>query len=189
MRDSPILRIQDFMNVRARAGMMGQIVRSLEPGPDVRLLDVGGGTGAAVDLFASGCREIVVLEPEARKAEYGERRRGHLTFVRSGAESIPFPDAYFDRETALVSFHHILDQDRALGEMHRVLKPSGRVLFLEFDPGSPRTKLARFWENDVMGRGCTFLRPEELRERAERHGFRDVKVEPAFAGYVLTAAK
>lgn len=189
MRDSPFLRIQDFMSTRARIGMVAEIIRSLEPGPDVRLLDVGGGTGAAADLFARGCKEVVVLEPEDAKADYGERRRGHLTFVRSGAESIPFPDAYFDRAAALVSFHHIQDQDRALGEIHRVLKPSGRVLFHEFDPESPRGRMNRFWENDVMGNGCRFLRPQELKDHVERHGFRDVSVAPALVGYFLTATK
>lgn len=189
MPNSPFLRVQDFLNTRAREAVLPHIVRSIDPGPEVRLLDVGGGTGAAADRFARRFNEVIVLEPDRKKREYGRIRRNHLRFVEGSAENIPFPDEHFDRAVALVSFHHVTDQDKALKEIRRVLKASGRLVFLEFDPASRRGKLNRFFENDVMGHECAFLRPSELKEKVERHGFQDVSVKPVMAGYVLTATK
>ncbi len=189
MPNSPFLRVQDFLNTRAREAILPHIVWSIEPESEARLLDVGGGTGAAAERFAKGSTEVVVLEPDRKKREYGRTRRIHLRFVEGSAENIPFPDEHFDRAVALVSFHHVKDQDKALDEIRRVLKPSGRVVFHEFDPESPRGKLNRFFENDVMGHECTFLLPSELKERLERHGFQDVSVESVMVGYVLNATK
>ncbi len=114
-------------------------------------------------------------------------RGAHLRFVEGYAESIPFPDGYFDRAVALVSLHHTKDQAKALREIRRVLTSSGRVVVHEFNPDSPRGKVSRFLENDVMGHGCSFVTSAELREKVEHAGFRDITVEPAPMGYLLTA--
>ena len=48
------------------------------------------------------------------------------------AEFLPFPDAYFDRVTVAFGLRNMTHKDNALREMHRVLKPGGKLLVLEF---------------------------------------------------------
>src|SRR5437879_13249263 len=69
------IRIQEFLSVRRRAADLRMLKDLVVPSRDVRLLDVGGGAGAATERFAAGCREIVVLEPDPRKVALGRRLR------------------------------------------------------------------------------------------------------------------
>lgn len=108
---------------------VGRIVSELNlpPGaPPPRILDVGCGTGANLEMLARfGAAEGVDISDDALRFC---RARG-LTRVRSGAaESLPYADAEFDLVTALDVVEH-LDDDRAgLREMRRVLRPGGRAL-------------------------------------------------------------
>lgn len=105
------------------------VLRELSrPGPSVKLLDVGGGTGVVTEAFSRGCSEVVVLEPDATRVATGSARRPGLRFVTGTAESIPFPPGSFDCVTAIVSFHHMQDKDQALSEMRRVLKEGKSVV-------------------------------------------------------------
>lgn len=183
------LRVQDFLNLRTHRRDLSRLRAALAIEPGFRLLDVGGGTGVFTAVFAKGCKEIVVLEPDARKLAYGGRRRPGLRFVHGQAEEIPFPDGQFDRAVAIVSFHHILDPDRALEEVHRVLKPSGRFVLEEFDPIRGAGKRAHFFESTFGGGQSTFYTPSDLGAKLEAHGFHGVAIEPVGPGYLVTAAR
>jgi ubiquinone/menaquinone biosynthesis C-methylase UbiE len=62
--------------------------------------------------------------------------------VRAPAEELPFEDGEFDVAVSTLVLCGVEDQSRALGEVHRVLKPGGRLLFIEHvrsdDPGLAR---------------------------------------------------
>ena len=91
-----------------------------------RILDVGCGTGANLQMLANyGVAEGVDISAEA--LEFC-RARG-LSKVKLGpAEALPFEDASFDLVTGLDVVEH-LDEDAAgLSEMRRVLRPGGRAL-------------------------------------------------------------
>jgi hypothetical protein len=49
--------------------------------PNDVLLDVGGNTGKIIEVYAKGCKEIIVLEPRHGVVEYGRRYRPHIKFV------------------------------------------------------------------------------------------------------------
>ena len=88
------------------------------------LLHIGGNTGKITEAYSNNCKDVVVLEPH----------RPNIKFIEGGAENIPLPDEYFDKVVASASFHHSSDQDSALEEMKRVLKPDGKIIILEIDP-------------------------------------------------------
>jgi demethylmenaquinone methyltransferase / 2-methoxy-6-polyprenyl-1,4-benzoquinol methylase len=103
------------------------------------LLDVAGGTGdvALRVLEAAGPRSSAVIcdisaemieAGRARAASEGER----LSFVRSNAEALPFPDRSFDAYTIAFGMRNLTRLEAALAEAYRVLKPGGRFLCLEF---------------------------------------------------------
>jgi demethylmenaquinone methyltransferase/2-methoxy-6-polyprenyl-1,4-benzoquinol methylase len=63
------------------------------------------------------------------------RERGlsdKVEFVQANAESLPFPDEHFDTYTVAFGIRNVPRIDVALKEAHRVLKPGGRFLCLEF---------------------------------------------------------
>ena len=57
---------------------------------------------------------------------------GNVEYVQANAECLPFPDNYFNAITIAFGLRNVTDKDKALKEMHRVLKPGGRLLVLEF---------------------------------------------------------
>ncbi len=95
-------------------------------GTRARILDVGCGTGANLEMLARfGDAEGVDVSEDALAFC---RARG-LTRVRVGAaEALPYADASFDLVTALDVVEHLDDDVAGLGEMRRVLKPGGCAL-------------------------------------------------------------
>ncbi|HVJ62153.1 MAG TPA: bifunctional demethylmenaquinone methyltransferase/2-methoxy-6-polyprenyl-1,4-benzoquinol methylase UbiE [Tahibacter sp.] len=106
-----------------------------------RVLDLAGGTGdiAALLLPLVGARgEVVVGDINAQMLHVGRDRltdRGIVQGVRYtqlNAEALPFPDRSFDAVTIAFGLRNVTDKQRALEEMHRVLKIGGKALILEF---------------------------------------------------------
>ena len=173
-------RPQDALARRVRQRVLPAVRDALDLRPGVRLLDLGGGTGATAELLGAAA---VVLEPHAGKCAYGARRRPALPFARGVGEALPFRDASFDRALAVVSFHHMPDQAGALAEARRVLRPGGRLVLLELDPSEKlggRIAKAEGW----LGFGSRFVRPEELAAMLRAAGFAGVGTGPAPRGYL-----
>jgi SAM-dependent methyltransferase len=103
-----------------------RLVSELGIGPGKRVLDLAAGTGKLTRLLVPTGAELVAVEPV-------EGMRGALSASLPGvealagtAESIPLPDASVDAVTVGQAFHWF-DGDAALAEIHRVLRPSGRL--------------------------------------------------------------
>ena len=114
---------------RILESFLAQIVPTLPAaaaGTRPRILDVGCGTGANLEMLARfGDAEGVDVSEDALAFC---RARG-LTGVRAGAaEALPYPDATFDLVTALDVVEHLDDDVAGLQEMRRVLKPRGCAL-------------------------------------------------------------
>src|SRR6266568_3390386 len=76
------IRTVEWWSVRKRLADLEVLREIVTPGPGIRLLDLGGGAGAATERFARGCAEIVILEPNAKKVAYGRRRRPAVQCAR-----------------------------------------------------------------------------------------------------------
>ncbi len=89
-------------------------------------MDVGAGTGKFTRLLVPSGANVIAVEP---LAEMREQLSGAVegVDVRAGsAEELPVEDAGADAATAAAAFHWF-ELDRALPELHRVLRPGGRV--------------------------------------------------------------
>lgn len=101
-----------------------------------RTIDIGAGTGANVGLFPEGITEVVMAEPgehmfkklEAKLARSGDER---LTPVQASGQELPFADDSFDTAVFTLVLCTVPDPAVALAEAARVLKPGGRLLFVE----------------------------------------------------------
>src|SRR2546428_8934444 len=99
-----LFRLMERSSVRKRAADLAALRTLIAPASGVRLLDVGGGTGAATEHFATGCAEVVVLDPDRKKVPKRLRHRPTIRFQDWRAEAIPISAPSSDRVPALTLF-------------------------------------------------------------------------------------
>jgi ubiquinone/menaquinone biosynthesis C-methylase UbiE len=131
------------------------------------VLEIGGGTGANLRFYRNGVRSLTITEPETPMARRLERRMRDAApgalFLRAPAEDLPFGDASFDTAVSTLVLCTVDDQPRALRELRRVLRPGGKLLFIEH-VRSDDPRLAR-WQDRMMplnvrvAHGCHCNRP------------------------------
>lgn len=100
-----------------------------------RVLEIGGGTGANLVHYGPGVACLTLTEPDPAMLKRLRRRAEELaptaTVLRATAEDLPFDDAVFDVVVSTLTLCSVGDQRRAVGELRRVLRPGGRLLFVE----------------------------------------------------------
>jgi len=135
-----------------RAGL-GELRQKSLADASGRVLEVGSGTGANLPYYGPGVESLTVTEPEPamlRRLEQRVREQApKAKVVRAPAEQLPFEDDAFDVAVSTLVLCGVDDQARALGELRRVLRPGGRLIFIEHvrsdEPG-----LAR-WQDRLNG--------------------------------------
>jgi len=154
-----------FMSKAERGGLAAQRAALLR-GASGEVIEIGGGTGASLRGFGQGITSLTVTEPEVPMVRRLEQRaRGQAPaarVLRAPAEDLPFDDAQFDVAVSTLVLCAVDDQPRALRELRRVLRPGGRLLFIEHvrsdDPGLSRWQDRLNWLNRIVAH-CNCNRP------------------------------
>jgi ubiquinone/menaquinone biosynthesis C-methylase UbiE len=131
-----------------------------------QVLEIGAGTGANLPCYQPEVESLTVTEPLVPMVRRLERRvRDHgaaAKVLRAPAEDLPFDDDAFDVAVSTLVLCGVDDQPRALRELRRVLRPGGRLLFLEHvrsdDPAVARLQDRLNWLNRIVVR-CDCNRP------------------------------
>jgi ubiquinone/menaquinone biosynthesis C-methylase UbiE len=131
------------------------------------VLEIGGGTGANLPFYNGAVRTLMITEPEKpmvrRLEKHIRESKPEAKLLRAPAEDLPFNDESFDVVVSTLVLCTVDDQPRALREVRRVLRPGGRLLFIEH-VRSDDAKVAR-WQNRLLPlnvrllHGCHCNRP------------------------------
>jgi ubiquinone/menaquinone biosynthesis C-methylase UbiE len=159
-------------------------------------LGVGGGLNQQF-YDATRVTRFAGIDPGAKLLDYARaaaREKGWTADIREGrGEAIPFPDASFDTVVTTYTLCSVDDQARVLAELRRILRPGGRILFLEHgsapDEGPARwqRRIEPVWKR-AMG-NCHLTRPvgQAVRDAGfsvEPMGERYMPKMPRWAGWM-----
>lgn len=93
------------------------------------ILDVGCGDGQIARMMAAVGATVVGVDPTWNQIRVADERGGGPSYLKAGADELPFTDASFDAVVACLVFEHIDAVDAAIAEVARVLRPGGRFSF------------------------------------------------------------
>ncbi len=108
--------------------------REVLSGARGRTVDLGAGTGVNLDLFPEAISDLVMVEPDPHMIKQLRAKaagRGGVEILEASAQELPFADDSFDTAVFTLVLCTVPDPELALSETARVLKPGGRLLFIE----------------------------------------------------------
>lgn len=183
--DHPLCaRLYARQSVQAeRLGLADRRAQLLE-GLAGRVLEIGAGNGLNFRHYSAAVEEVVAVEPERHLRELAVRAAADtpvpVQVVDGLAEELPAADAAFDAAVASLTLCSIGDVERALAELHRVVRPDGELRFFEHvaSPRGAARTLQRAADATVWPRlsgGCHLARDTD--RLIEAAGFEIVRCE------------
>ena len=181
----------------------------MAPQPHQTLVDLAGGTGdISLRFLRAGGGKAVITDINEAMLSAGRQRKefnslgGRVSWCVGNAESLPFTSASADRITIAFGLRNVTDREAAIAEAHRVLKPGGRFLCLEFSQVNSAVLARAYdaWSFNVLPRLGqmvagdadsyrylvesirTFPTPEVLADMFAGAGFAQVRVRRLSAG-------
>jgi ubiquinone/menaquinone biosynthesis C-methylase UbiE len=156
------------------------------PAAQGRVLEVGIGSGLNLPLYSPQVNQLIGLEPAPRllaMARDASRRTAlPVTFIEGSAEAIPLDSRSIDTVVTTWTLCTIPAAVQALGEMRRVLRPGGQLLFVEH--GLAPDASVRRWQDWLtpawkrIGGGCHLNRP--IQSLIEQGGFTIARLETGY---------
>ncbi len=125
--------MNDLMSMGIHRLWKRRFVSMAAPRDGQFIVDLAGGTGDVAALMAGPGRRVTVCDPSLPMMQVGQAR-GHagVEWLEGTGEAIPLPSASVDTVTIAFGIRNVTRIEDALREIHRVLKPGGRFLCLEF---------------------------------------------------------
>lgn len=183
----------------------------VQPGETV--LDCACGTGDLTQAFArfSKAQHIIGTDYTPNMLEIARHKRQKLhnqirpriQYQHADAQDLPFEDASFDIVSIAFGIRNVQDPEKAMSEFHRVLKPDGRLMILEFSQPTipPMRWFNTFYCGTIMPRTATwiardtsgaykylprsvstFKTPQQMQQAYTQAGFKHIKATPLTLG-------
>jgi ubiquinone/menaquinone biosynthesis C-methylase UbiE len=154
-------------------------------GAEGRVLEIGAGSGRNLPFYGLSAKQILALEPSPKLVAMARglpHQEIPVTFLEASAETIPLDDRTVDTVVTTWTLCTIPQAATALGEMRRVLRPGGRLLFVEH--GLSPDERVRWWQDRLtpawksISGGCRLNRP--IQALIEGAGYRIERIETGY---------
>jgi ubiquinone/menaquinone biosynthesis C-methylase UbiE len=160
--------------------------RRVVPAAEGRVLEIGIGSGLNLPFYTRKADHVIGLDPSPRLLSMARQAAGPsmgaVEFVEGSAEAIPLEDRSVDTVVTTWTLCSIPNAPGSLGEMRRVLKPGGRLLFVEH--GQAPDAGVRWWQDHLnpawkrLGGGCHLNRA--IATLIEGAGFQFERIETGY---------
>jgi ubiquinone/menaquinone biosynthesis C-methylase UbiE len=140
------------------------------PAAEGRVLEIGVGSGLNLPFYSRNVERLVGLDPSSKLLSMVrrnlKRNASPIELIEGSAEAIPLQTNSVDTVVITWTLCSIPDADRALREMHRVLRPGGHLLFVEH--GRAPEPNVRWWQDRLtpvwkrIGGGCHLTRAIQM---------------------------
>jgi ubiquinone/menaquinone biosynthesis C-methylase UbiE len=149
------------------------------------ILEIGSGTGVNLKYYPDTINQLVLSEPNINMRHYLNKRikdagRNNISMAHNDAESIDFPDESFDYIVSTLVLCSVTDQLNCLTELKRILRPNGKLLFIEHVAAEDNPRLLKwqkriepFWK--FIGGNCHLTRNTE--SVIKQAGFNSIQLE------------
>ena len=156
------------------------------PAADGRVLEIGIGSGFNLPFYSRNVERLIGLDPSPKLLSMMRRdlrpNAPSVELIEGSAEAIPLGNDSVDTVVTTWTLCSIPDAGRALREMHRVLRPTGRLLFVEHGR-APEPNVV-WWQDHLtpawkrIGGGCHLNRAIQM--LIEDAGFQFDRVETGY---------
>ena len=161
------------------------------------VFEIGFGTGLNLPHYPEGVKRITTVDPNSGARKLAERRISEspveVSYQPVSGERLSLPDESFDSVVCTFTLCSIPDVASALAEIRRILRPGGRMFFIEH--GLAANPRIQWWQNKltplnrIIGDGCHLNRNPRLliAESGLRMEHLDnfyLKKAPKFVGYL-----
>lgn len=169
---------------------LSHLVDNIEVKEGWDILDLGCGTGILFDILrrrVGDSGSITGVDFSFKMAEKAHRNFPfpNVNVVDADAILLPFQDSTFDSVFAFSAFPHFSDQQRALDETHRVLKPNAKLYIIHLESSKELSEIHRriggAVENDEIPAAA------RLQEMLDNSKFVEVSIEDHPGLYLATA--
>jgi len=114
------------------------MLKMFPPKEGMRVLEIGCGTGTNLKLYQKAGCEVYGIDLSPSMLKVASNKLGEQAHMKLGdASQMPYSDSYFDIVIAMLTLHETPNSIRSpiVGEMARVVKRNGRLLFVDYHPG------------------------------------------------------
>lgn len=177
------------MKITGHPNTLKTLIERIDPQPDEKLLDVGGGTGQLLELMPAEV-DVTLVDASPDMLAKAEKKKYHARtkFIQARGDDMPLNDNTFDYVVIADALHHFTAIEETFTELNRVLKPEGTVYILEFSPESLLTKFISGAEQ-LAGEPGNFFTAADLAELLQKAGFSTADETLSNSLYILTGSK
>lgn len=178
--------VPQLINLAMRQRNLAAYRSRVVPAAEGCVLEIGIGSGLNLPFYSRNVEHIIGLDPSPILLLMARRHpqpdASPVEFVEGSAEAIPLANASTDTVVTTWTLCSIPDVERALAEMRRVLKPGGRLLFVEH--GRAPEANVRWWQDHLtpvwtrLSGGCHLNRA--INALIEGAGFQFERIETGY---------
>jgi len=177
--------LERLILARLRAATLRALGDGRDEGGQIRLLEIGAGTGLNFPHYPPGAYGAAT-EPSREMLRLAQRksRPAGVRLVQNSAEALPFADDTFDAAFATLVFCSVASPSRAFAELRRVVRAGGRVVLLEHV--RPDGLLGPVFDalSCLTVRLCKDHFNRRTAQEARRAGLRIVSIQPHALGII-----